>query len=145
MILIDANLLIYAVNSDAPHHRAARKWLEETLSGQSHVGLPWVCLLAFLRITTHPGVFARPLRSRQALDIMNEWLDLPYVGAVFPGDHHWPILRNLVQLNGTGGNLVTDAHIAAMAIELGATICSADYDFRRFSGVRHINPLDENP
>ena len=142
MILIDANLLIYAVNSDAPRHAHAREWLDRTLSGNTPVGLPWVCLLAFLRITTHPRVFAHPLQPDAAIDRVNEWLDQPVVDAVYPGEGHWPILRNLLRTTGTGGNLTTDAHIAAIAIERGATVCSADHDFQRFPGVHHVNPLD---
>ena len=142
MILIDANLLIYAVNSDAPNHETARSWLEDTLSGKSAVGLPWICLLAFVRITTRRGIFAHPLDVGDALGYVDSWLDQPFVELVGPGDGHWPILRNLVRLSGTAGNLTSDAHIAALALENGAAIYSADYDFRRFPGVDHVNPLE---
>ena len=143
MILIDANLLIYAVNSDAPHHGKARTWLVETLSGKTAVGLPWVCLLAFVRITTRRGILARPLDVIEALDYVDSWLDQPFVEPIRPGDGHWPILRNLVRSSGTAGNLTSDAHVAALALELGATLYSADYDFKRFPGIEHVNPLDE--
>ena len=142
MILIDANLLIYAVNSDAPRHPPAREWLDRALSGSVPVGLPWICLLAFLRIVTHSRVFSRPMQPDTAIDIVGEWLEQPIVDAVYPGDGHWPILRNLLRTTGTGGNLTTDTHIAAMAIERGATVCSADHDFKRFPGVHHVNPLE---
>lgn len=142
MILVDTNLLIYAVNRNAPHHRAARRWLERTLSDTKAVGLPWVCLLAFLRLTTHPGIFARPLRSDQAIGFVESWLGQPFVEVVAPGEGHWPILRNLLRSTGAAGNLPSDAHVAALAIELGATVCSADHDFKRFAGVHHVNPLE---
>ena len=143
MILIDANLLIYAVNSDAPRHGVARTWLVDTLSGTTSVGLPWICLLAFVRITTRRGILARPLDVGQALDYVDSWLDQPFVEPVGPGDGHWPILRNLVRSSGTAGNLMSDAHIAALALQFGAAVYSADHDFRRFPGVRHVNPLDD--
>ena len=143
MILIDANLLIYAVNLNAPHHERARRWLQETLSGTAPVGLPWTSLLAFVRVTTRPGVLANPLPVDDAIGFVDEWLAQPFVEPVLPGDGHWAILRNLLRASGTAGNLTSDAHLAALAIERGATICSADYDFRRFTGVEHVNPLDE--
>ena len=143
MILIDANLLIYAVNLDSHHHRRAREWLEETLSGATSVGLPWICLLAFLRITTRPGILVHPLTSDKATGFVESWLDQPFVDPVVPGNGHWPILRNLLRLTGTSGNLTSDAHVAAPAIEHGAGVCSADHDFKRFPGVDHVNPLEE--
>ena len=141
MILVDANLLIYAVNKNSPQHRVARKWLETTLSGAGAVGLPWIVVLAFLRITTRPGILEHPLTGDQALEYIDEWLALPVVSLVAPGEGNWPVFCNFLRATGTFGNLTSDAHIAAMAIENGATIYSADYDFRRFPGVQHINPL----
>lgn len=141
MILVDANLLLYAVNQDLPQHRAAREWLEATLSGHQPVGLPWVVVLAFLRLATSPRVFERPLGVGAATAYVDEWLALPIVTAVVPGEGHWPILRNLLADAGTGGNLTTDAHIAALALEHGCTVCSSDNDFKRFPGLRHVNPL----
>ena len=143
MILVDANLLIYAVNRDAPRHERARRWLEGTLSGTDLVGLPWICLLAFLRITTRPHVLARPLTVEEAGRFVQSWLDEPVVETVSPGPGHWQVLYNLIRATGTGGNLTSDAHIAAMAIESGASVYSADYDFRRFPGLLHVNPLDD--
>ena len=142
MILVDANLLIYAVNRDAPHHDRARRWLH-TLSGTTPAGLPWTCLLAFVRITTRPGVLANPMPVDEAIRFVDTWLDQPFVEPVLPGKGHWAILRRLLQGSGAAGNLTSDAHLAALAIEHGATICSADYDFRRFPGVEHVNPLDD--
>jgi len=141
VILVDANLLIYAVNKNSPQHRVARKWLETTLSGAEAVGLPWIVVLAFLRITTRPGILEHPLTGDQALEYIDEWLALPVVSLVAPGEGNWPVFCNFLRATGTFGNLTSDAHIAAMAIENGATIYSADYDFRRFPGVQHINPL----
>ncbi len=142
MILVDANLLIYAVNLDARQHETARSWLDKTLSGTVDVGLPWICVLAFLRVATHPHVFPSPLHPDQAIDLVESWLNQPFVNMVAPTDGHWPILRNLIRMTGTSGNLTSDAHVAALAIEHGATICSADHDFKRFPGVHHVNPLE---
>ncbi len=141
MILVDANLLIYAVDVDSHQHRAARRWLEATLSGTTPVGLAWIVLLAFLRITTRAGVFQHPITPERALDYVDSWLRQPYVTAVGPGDRHWSILRNILRVAGTAGNLTSDAHLAALAIELGAPVYSTDHDFRRFAGVEHVNPL----
>ena len=143
MILVDANLLIYAVNRDAPQHKAARRWFEQAVSGHEPVGLPWVCLLAFLRITTRPGILANPLTVDQAVGYVESWLKQPFVEAVAPGPGHWPILRQLLHATGTAGNLTSDLHLAAMAIERSSSICSADHDYQRFAGLDHFNPLGE--
>lgn len=142
MILVDANLLLYAVNADSAHHRAARCWLEETLSGRTEVGLAWTVILAFLRLTTRPGVFARPLAADAAVEYVDSWLGQPFVRAVSPGEGHWRILRTLLAAVGTAGNLASDAHLAALAIEHDAVVYSTDHDFKRFPGVEHVNPLD---
>ena len=142
MILIDANLLIYAVNSELPRHPDARDWLERTLSSTEPVGLAWVVILAFLRITTRGDIFERPLSAEQALGYVDEWLGRPFVDPVAPAGKHWEILRNLLHLSGTAGNLTSDAHLAALAMENGATVYSADNDFRRFAGLKHVNPLE---
>ena len=141
MILVDANLLIYAIDADSPHHAKARPWLEDLLSGATVVGLSWIVILAFIRITTRAGILKTPLSPERAMEFVDAWLNQPYVTAVGPGDHHWPVLRNLLQMTGAAGNLVADAHLAAMAIEHGAAIYSTDHDFRRFPGVEHVNPL----
>ena len=143
MILIDTNLLIYAVDRDSPHHARARRWFEATLSGTEWVGLAWLAVLAFLRITTHPGVMRKPLASEDAIAYVDGWLRQPFVRLVGPGEPHWPILRNLLQASGAAGNLTSDAHLAALAIEHGCTIASTDNDFRRFAGVTHVNPLTQ--
>lgn len=141
MILVDVNLLLYAINSDLPQHTKAREWWEGALSGDQTVGLPWVVILAFLRLTTSPRVFSRPLSIEHAGAYLDDWLSLPIVRRVVPGNGHWAILRGILAQCGGGGNLVTDAHIAALALEQGYTVYSADYDFGRFAGLRHINPL----
>lgn len=141
MILVDANLLIYAVNSDAPHHRQARHWLEKALSGTTEIGLAWIVILAFIRITTRSGILERPLTCEEAIDYVDGWLTQPFVTLVTPGENHWPLFRNLLRAVGASANLTSDTHIAALAIEHGADIYSADYDFRRFPGIRHVNPL----
>ena len=141
MILVDANLLIYAIDSDSPHHKGARLWLEDVLSGTTHLGLAWVVILAFLRVTTRPGILKRPLAPESALAFVDSWFAQPYVSAVGPGDSHWAVLRNLLKTTGTAGNLTSDAHLAALAIERGCPVYSTDGDFKRFPGIEHINPL----
>ena len=141
MILVDANLLIYAIDSDSIHHQAARRWLEQTLSGDTRVGLAWVVILAFLRITTRGDIVARPLTPEQALAYVDSWLQQPFVRAISPTERHWPLLRNLMATSGTAGNLTSDAHLAALAIENGCTVYSTDHDFGRFPGIEHVNPL----
>lgn len=141
MKIIDLNLLLYAINRDSPTHPRAKQWLEETLSGGDLVGLPWVVLLGFLRITTNPRVVARPLSDAASMDVVDGWLQRPCVRVVCPGDRHWSILRQLLRECGTAGNLTTDAHLAALAVEHGCELCSTDADFARFSTLRWQNPL----
>lgn len=141
MILIDANVLIYAIDADSHHHRRAKRWLEGVLSAAAPVGLPWIVVLAFLRITTRPGILNRPLTAEAAVDYVDSWLAQPNVELVGPGPNHWSILRGLIRAAGTAGNLTSDAHLAAMAIERGATLCSTDRDFGRFAGLVTADPL----
>ena len=132
MILVDANLLIYAVNQDAALHQPAKSWLESALASDEPVGFSWNVILAFLRLTTRPGLFLHPLVPETAFDIVAAWLDVASVTEVHPGSRHLRILRSLLQPIGTAGNLTSDAHLAALAIEHGAELCSADTDFARF-------------
>ena len=141
MKVIDLNLLIYAVDTSSPRHERARAWLEAALSGSETVALPWVVLLGFVRLSTRPSVFHDPLTATEALDIVDGWLAQPSVAVIAPGRRHAAVLRELLAQFGTAGNLVTDAHLAALAIEHGAELCSADADFSRFSGVRWVDPL----
>lgn len=141
MKVIDLNLLLYAINRDSAHYRAAHAWLERTLTGEEPVALPWVVLLGFLRLATHARVFPHPLSPAQALQVVDGWLALPAVVPLSPAGDHWRLLRGLVAESGTAGNLTTDAHLAALAIENGAELCSTDADFARFRGLRWANPL----
>lgn len=141
MIVPDVNLLIYAVDRGAPLHRQARRWLEERISGSETIGLPWNVLLAFLRITTRQGPLRHPLSLDQAFDLVESWLDQPSVVVLHPGPRHARLLRDLLHPLGTGGNLTSDAHLAAITIEQGAELCSSDTDFMRFPGLRWRNPL----
>jgi toxin-antitoxin system PIN domain toxin len=138
---VDLNLLIYATNSDAPNHHRARKWWEGLIAGDESVGLAWVVLLGFLRLTTRPGLLPRPLSIAQATGMIDEWLEQPMTSVIVPGERHWVIVKSLLEPIGAAGNLTTDAHLAALAIERGATLCSADRDFARFEGLKYENPL----
>jgi toxin-antitoxin system PIN domain toxin len=140
MILVDANVLIYAIDADSPNHPPVRRWLERVLSGTTPVGLAWIVILAFLRLTTRSGILRKPLRPERAMGFVDEWLAQPYVRAVGPGEGHWGILRKLLRDSGTAGNLTSDAHLAALALEWGASVCSTDGDFERFPGVERIDP-----
>lgn len=141
MNLVDVNVLIYAVNSDSPHHQKARTWLENALSGSEPIGFAWTVLLAFLRITTRRGILEKPLAVPAAIDYVDAWLQQPNAEIVHPDDHHWPILRTLIASAGTAGNLTSDAHLAALALGRGWTLVSTDHDFRRFAGLSVVNPL----
>jgi toxin-antitoxin system PIN domain toxin len=139
--LADANLLVYAYDDSSPHHDRARPWLEQELSGTETVGFAWSGLLAFVRLTTNPRVFADPFRADEALDVVDSWLDQPNATILHPTARHARLLRELLAPLGTAGNLVGDAHLAALAIEHGAELCSADGDFARFPRLRWSNPL----
>ena len=137
----DLNLLIYAVDRSSPAHRAALDWWNGLMSGAETVAFSWTVLLGFVRLTTNPSVFNEPLRPDEALDYIDRWLAHPISTVVDPTPRHATILRDLLAASGTAGNLVTDAHLAALAIEHGAELCSADRDFGRFPGLRWVNPL----
>lgn len=141
MKLPDVNLFLYAYDSRSPRHGPARKWLERTLSGTETVALSWTVLLAFIRLSTRPAVVETPLNASEAIDLVQSWLDQPCVTVVNPTERHTAVLRELLAPLGTAGNLTTDAHLAALAIEHGALLCSSDTDFARFSGLRWENPL----
>lgn len=141
MKLPDVNLLLYALDERSPRHDDARRWLEEALSDAETVAFAWVVLLAFVRLSTHPAVFEHPLQADEALDIVDGWLEQPCVTVIAPTDRHAAVLRELLAPFGTAGNLTTDAHLAALAIEHGAVLCSSDSDFSRFSGLRWQDPL----
>lgn len=142
MIIPDVNLLIYAYNSDAPHHERAKGWWEGLLSDpRAVVGLPWAVTLGFVRLMTHPAVLLTPLRPEEALAPIAAWLALPQVEVLDPGPRHLEIVGRLLEAAGVAGNLTTDAHLAALAIEHQAELHSNDRDFGRFAGLRWKNPL----
>lgn len=141
MILVDANLLLYAYDSGSEHHAVARRWIEEAFSAPQPVRLAWVTVLAFLRITTNPRLRAQPFTPAEAVSIVDEWLSLPNVAILKPGERHWSILRGLLPESQARGPLAMDAHLAALAIEHGATLCTTDRDFTRFAALRVANPL----
>ena len=141
MIVVDVNLLIYAVNQDSPYHDKAKSWLETAVSGTETVGLPWIVLLGFLRLTTRPGLFQKPLSVDAAFDLVDAWLQQSSVTMPEPPARHLRTMRDLISPLGTGGNLTSDAHLAVMAIEHGAEPCSTDNDFARFNHLRWRNPL----
>ena len=143
MILIDANLLLYAYHPRAEQHEKSRNWLEAVLSGSDLVRFAWLTLWAFLRIAASPRVFEHPLSTTEAEAVISSWLAQPVVGILEPGERHWDILRGLVRDSQATGPLVMDVVLAAIALEHGATVCTTDRDFSRFSGLRWTNPLDE--
>lgn len=141
MILIDANLLVYAANQAAPEHRAAREWLDEKLSGTARVGLPWPSLLAFVRLTTNPLVMRRPVPVATAWQQVTQWLAAGPAWVPQTTTRHPEILGALCGPSWMTSRLVPDAHLAALAIEHGLTLCSTDGDFARFAGLDWKNPL----
>lgn len=143
MILIDANLLIYAYESSSLFHPKAKDWLEEMLSRPEPVRLAWSSILAFLRITTHQRIFAQPFSLEEAQEIVDSWLAQPQVEILTPGPRHWSILRELLTNAQARGPLVMDTHLAALAVEYGASLCSTDRDFARFERLRWENPLEK--
>ena len=142
MKLPDVNLLLYAYDSDSPRQVAASEWLEEALSGTETVAFGWAVMVGFVRIATNPAVFARPWDAGDALDVVEKWLTQPVVTVVHPTDRHAAVLRDLLTPLGAAGNLTSDAHLAALAIEHGATLYSSDNDFSRFPGLHWIDPLN---
>ena len=141
MKLPDLNVLIYAIDEGSPRHERARSWLEKTLSGTEAVGLTWSVLLGFVRITTNPVILEAPLEPSEALDYIDGWLAQPCVTVISPTEHHTSLLRAFLEPLGAAGNLTSDAHLAALAVEHGAELCSCDTDFARFEGLRWSDPL----
>ena len=140
MKLVDLNVLLYVVNEDAVHHQTTLDWWEETLHGDGPVGLTWVVLLGFLRLSTNPAIFPSPLDSETALAKAETWLSLGQTRLVQETADHWQILTDLLEATGVAGNLTTDGHLAALAISHGATLVSFDHDFARFPGLRWESP-----
>lgn len=141
MILVDANLLVYAHVSSFPQHEHARRWFDAQLNGNASVGLPWHSLLAFLRIATNPRVFQKPEPMIEAWRQVEAWLDCEVTWIPEPTERHRAVLGSLLAAAGMQANLVPDAHLAALAIEHGLVLCSTDGDFARFADLRWQNPL----
>ncbi len=141
MKLPDVNLFLYAYDARSARNAPAREWLEETLSGRETVALAWAVLVTFIRLSTHPAVMERPFDAGAAVELVESWLAQPCATTVGPTARHPAILRDLLEPLGTAGNLTSDAHLAALAIEHGATLCSCDNDFSRFAGLRWVDPL----
>jgi len=142
MIVVDANLLLYAHDAGSDHHPAARRWLENSLSGEEPIGLAWAAVLAFLRVGTNTRLRRDGPTLDEAMAIVAGWLERPTVTLLNPGERHWEILRDMMTKGQARGPLVTDAHLAALAIEHGAALATTDRDFARFPGLRFFNPLD---
>ena len=141
MILVDANLLLYAEDSLSVHHASARSWWDEQLCGTEPVGLCWPVLTAFVRIATNARLHQRPLTLNEACERVQSWFDQPCVRLLQPTEHHWGFFQQMLHTGGATGNLVTDAHLAAIAMEHNGELCSTDGDFARFTGLKWRNPL----
>jgi uncharacterized protein len=141
MILVDANLLLYAYHPRAPQHAASRSWLESALSGPELVRFAWQTLWAFLRVSTNARAFSQPLSPTEAAAVVSSWLVRPNAGILEPGERHWEILGLLLQGGQTVGPLVMDAALAAVAMEHGAVLHTTDTDFSRFAALNWRNPL----
>jgi len=141
MILVDANLLLYAEDSLAEHHEAARTWWDAQLSGSGPVGLCWPVLIAFIRIATNPRLHQRPLTLKEVTDRVQSWFNQSCVRIIRPTDEHWTIFQQMLRSGNAAGNLVTDAHLAALAVEHNCVLHSTDADFSRFRGLKWKNPL----
>ncbi len=141
MIVVDANILLYAYDSDSPRHEAAKRWLEGTLGSEADVRFGLSTVLAFLRIGTDPRVYARPMSTADAISLVRSWLEHPNVSLALPTERHWPLLDEVAAAGKARGPLLMDAHLAALTAEHGATLATTDRDFKRFSGVKVIDPL----
>ena len=141
MIVVDANVLLYAYNATSVFHERARAWVEQVFSGAEQIGLPWIVLVAFIRIATDPRAHTDPFTMEEAARIVDQWLTREPVAPLSPGPRHWQLLRQLLTSGQARGPLATDAHIAAHALEHGAVVATHDRDFSRFEGLRLIDPL----
>ena len=140
MVIVDANVLVYAVNASMPQHVGAKRWMEAALSGNEAVGFAWVVLLGFVRLCTLQALFPTPLVISAALDLVDDWLTARPAVVVQPTARHAAVLRGLLGEAGTAGNLVTDAHLAALCVEHGARMCTYDRNFSRFPGLNVFTP-----
>ena len=142
-MLVDANLLLFAVDDQSPYHERASEWLTAQLNSDRRVGLPWESLAAFVRIATHPRATPSPLTPADAWRFVADWLAVPAVWTPAPTEQHGSVFGGLVTKYRLAGNLVPDGHLAAIAIEHGLELASADTDFARFSELRWLNPLGD--
>jgi len=142
MKIVDINLLIYAINKDAPHHSKAKRWLEDSLSSDEPFGFAWIVILGFLRIVTNGRIMPTPLIPEVAIDAVNDWLLQPPSLTIAPTHQHWSIFKELLMPLGVAANLTSDAHLAALSIEHGARLYSTDNDFSRFQSLRWTNPIE---
>lgn len=140
MIVPDVNVLLHAYNAGSQRHQAIKVWWESALSGKRPVGLAWPALLGFIRIATNPRIVAKPLPVDRVIAIVRSWIAAPCTELIWPGSNHTDILFGLLEAAGTAGNLTTDAHIAALAIEYEADVATTDRDFGRFEGLRWFVP-----
>lgn len=141
MIIVDANILLYAYDRTSSRHKKAKDWIEQVFSGTVPVGLPWNVISAFLRIITNPRLPGERLTAEDAVNIVDSWLAQPNVSFLGPTDNHWPLFRKMLVEGQGRGDLVTDADLAALTIEHGGVLQSTDRDFARFPGLRWTNPL----
>lgn len=142
MKIIDTNLLVYAYVPALPQHPVARRWFEQTLTEDESVGLAWTSVLGFVRVVTNPRIFRVPLLIDRAVAVVDSWFQQPSVEIIQPTPRHWSTLREMLTKGKAGGPLTTDAHLATLAVEHGATVFSTDRDLLRFPGIRVINPLE---
>jgi toxin-antitoxin system PIN domain toxin len=141
VIVVDANLLIYSYDTESSDHRKSRAWVEDVFSGRELVGLSWQTVSAFLRVITNRRLPGSRLALERAVQIVDEWLAQPNVRILVPGDDHWSVLRAMIVEGAASGPLITDAQLAALTIEYGGVLYTADRDFARFPGLRWVNPL----
>jgi hypothetical protein len=142
MKIIDANILLYLANTRYVHYQKLLSWWEDLLASDERVGLPWIVIVGFLRISTNAAVFPKPLEPETAIEMVDAWLAIDQVRALHVKDEHWELLKTLLAESGTAGNLTNDAHLAAMAVSHGAVLVSCDNDFSRFKGLRWENPIE---
>ena len=141
MTLLDSNILLYAYNSSAPQQEAAAKWLSDLLTSGELIAIPWVTFWAFVRISTNPRIWQDPLSAEQAFGVVSEWAAQDTVVLLQPGPRHAELLERVVTTYQAAGSHLTDAVLAALALESGATVASTDQDFRRFAEIRWVHPL----
>jgi toxin-antitoxin system PIN domain toxin len=141
MTVLDVNILLYGYNADAPQHASAASWLKHLLSSGESIALPWITAWAFIRISTNPAIWPRPFTAKQAFAVIGEWIAQPGVIVLQPGPRHAELLKRLLVEYHVTGPMVTDAVLAALTLEYGATLASTDQDFRRFPELRWQNPI----